>query len=46
MCNNYDDPCDRCLGEGIPGEDDCFICNNTECICDEITDRWLEERDN
>lgn len=26
-----------------PEEDACYICDNSECICDALTDQFLEE---
>ena len=45
MCTNYDDPCDLCMGLPYPGEDACFFCNKTDCICDELTDNYKENID-
>lgn len=44
MCQNYDDPCDNCMG--IAQEETCFFCDkeNDNCICDYLTDAYLENR--
>ena len=45
MCQNYDDPCDACMG--IPDDAEyCFMCDKQEdrCICDQLTDAYLENR--
>lgn len=43
MCQNYDDPCDNCMGIAEE-EEQCFLCNKYDCICDELTDAYLENR--
>lgn len=44
MCRDYDDPCDDCMG--IPTEiDECMFCEQTDCICDQLTDNYKENID-
>lgn len=45
MCQSYDDPCDRCIGIAEEEEREyCFFCDKYDCICDELTDAYLENR--
>lgn len=43
MCYHYEDyDCNRCMGIELDYEDECFLCNKTDCICDAQTDAYLE----
>jgi len=42
MCYSYDDPCDACLGIPSDLEEQCMFCDQIDCICDELTDQYLE----